>query len=161
MAKPPRRFWLFKSEPDVYGFAHFQKDGRTQWTGVRNYQARNLLRDEIHTGDLVLYYHSNAEPTAIVGIARVSKDAWADETQFDPKSPYYDPKATREAPRWFGVEIVPVAAMPRPVDRDALKGEPALADMMVLQRGARLSVQPVDAAHFRKVCEMGMVTVPS
>lgn len=157
MQKQSRRFWLFKSEPDVYGWDRFVEDGRTQWTGVRNYQARNLLRDDIRVGDAVLYYHSNADPTAVVGIARVSKAAWADPTQFDRKSPYFDAKATTEAPRWFGVEIVPVAAMRVPVTREMLKQDPALGDMMVLQRGARLSVQPVDPEHFARVCSMGGV----
>ena len=155
MPKPARRYWLFKSEPDVYGWPHFEADGRTQWTGVRNYQARNLMRDDMQVGDLVLYYHSNSDPTAVVGVARVAKAASPDPTQFDRKSPYFDQKATGAAPRWFGVEIVPVCPMRQPVDRDALKAEASLASMMVLQRGARLSVQPVDEAHFRRVCAMG------
>ncbi|MEQ1631028.1 MAG: EVE domain-containing protein [Planctomycetota bacterium] len=149
MQKPrERRYWLFKSEPSVYGWEHFEKDGLTLWSGVRNYQARNLLRDDVRVGDLVLFYHSNADPTAIVGIARVVAGAKPDPTQFDRTSPYYDDGSTEAAPRWFGVEIAPVVRIDPPLTREQLKAETALADMMLLQRGSRLSVQPVTAAHW-------------
>jgi len=152
-----RRYWLFKSEPEAYGFEQFQRDGRTFWHGVRNYEARNLLRDAIQVGDGVLFYHSSCAEPGIAGLAEVASAAYPDPTQFDRKSPYYDPKAAPDAPRWFGVEIVPVAAMRVPVTREMLKLEPALGAMMVLQRGARLSVQPVDPEHFARVCSMGGV----
>lgn len=151
----PRRHWLFKSEPEVYGIDAFEAEGRTLWTGVRNYQARNLLRDEVRPGDGVLFYHSNADPMAVVGLAEVVASASADPTQFDPKSPYHDPKSTVEDPRWLGVEIAFVARLPRVVTRATLKAEPRLADMMLLQRGARLSIQPVTEAHWAVVLELG------
>ncbi len=155
MSKKPSRFWLFKSEPDVYGWTQFVADGRAQWTGVRNYQARNLLRDDVRVGDGVLFYHSNAEPLAVVGVARVTKAAFPDPTQFDPDSPYFDAKSTPVEPRWFGVELVPGAAMRVLVTREMMKLDPGLNGMMVLQRGARLSVQPVLPEHFARVCTMG------
>lgn len=150
-----RRHWLFKSEPEVYGIDAFEAEGRTLWTGVRNYQARNLLRDEVKPGDGVLFYHSNADPMAVVGVAEVVAAASPDPTQFDPKSPYYDPKSTPEAPRWLGVEIAFVARLATAVSREVLKGDPRLAGMMLLQRGARLSIQPVTDAHWAVVCDLG------
>lgn len=150
-----RRHWLFKSEPEVYGIDPFEAEGRTLWTGVRNYQARNLLRDDVKPGDAVLFYHSNAEPTAVVGVAVVTAPACPDPTQFDPASPYFDPKSSPSEPRWFGVEIAFVARMREPVLRERMKADRRLADMMLLQRGARLSVQPVEESHFRVVCELG------
>lgn len=150
-----RRYWLFKSEPGSYGFDQFERDGRTFWSGVRNYQARNLLRDEIRVGDGVLFYHSNAEPTAVVGIARVVRAGYPDPTQFDANSPYHDPDSDPAAPRWFVVDIACVGRMPAPVARERLKQEPALAAMVVLQRGSRLSVQPVRQAEWRRVLELG------
>lgn len=150
-----RRYWLFKSEPDVYGIDAFEADGRTLWTGVRNYQARNLLRDEVLPGHVVLFYHSNAEPTAVVGVAEVVAAASPDPTQFDPSSPYHDPKSTKAAPRWVGVEIAFVARTRTPVAREVLKADPRLAGMMLLQRGARLSVQPVTEAQWVAICELG------
>ncbi len=154
-----RRYWLFKSEPEVYGFDHLVRDRRTFWGGVRNYQARNLLRDDIRVGDGVLFYHSNAEPTAIVGVAKVVRAGYPDPAQFDPASPYVDPDSTIDAPRWFCVDIAPVRAFAAPVTRAALQAEAALADMMVLRKGARLSVQPVTAAEWRRVVALGGVEV--
>ena len=151
----PRRYWLFKSEPDSYGFARFEADGRTFWSGVRNYQARNLLRDEIRVDDGVLFYHSNAEPTAIVGVAKVVKDGYPDPTAFEPKSPYYDPKSDPQEPTWFVVDIECVGAMREPVTRERLKQEPTLEAMVLLQRGSRLSVQPVSAAEWRTILQLG------
>ena len=110
-----RRFWLFKSEPATYSFADLQRDRRTGWGGVRNFQARNLLRDEIAVGDGVLFHHSSADPPAIAGVARVVEAGHPDPTQFDAKSEYYDPQASRAAPRGFQVEIEAVAALPRPL----------------------------------------------
>ena len=152
-----RRYWLFKSEPDSYGFDHFVRDGRTFWNGVRNYQARNLLRDEIHTDDGVLFYHSNADPMAVVGIARVVRDGYPDHTAFDPKSPYHDPDSDPDQPRWFMVDIECVAPCQAPVTREQLKAVPELADMMLLRRGSRLSVQPVSEAEWRSILALGGV----
>ena len=152
-----RRYWLFKSEPSSYGIEQLEKDRRTFWSGVRNYQARNLLRDEIRLGDGVLFYHSNAKPMAVVGVARVVRDGYPDPTQFEPKSDYHDPDSDPGDPRWFVVDIAPVAATRAPVTREQLKDEAALGDMMLLQRGSRLSVQPVTAVEWRRVLQLGGV----
>ena len=138
-----RNCWLVKSEPDVYPLSKLKKDGSTGWTGVRNYQARNTMRDLMKIGDSVLFYHSNADPKAVVGIARVSKTGVADPTQFDPKSEYFDAKSKRDNPTWIMVEIEFVEAFKRPVTLDELKQTPGLEKMVLTQRGSRLSVQPV------------------
>lgn len=152
-----RRYWLFKSEPTTYGFDQLQRDGRTFWNGVRNYQARNLLRDEIHDGDGVLFYHSNAEPMAVVGIARVVRAGYPDQTAFDARSPYHDPDSDPDAPVWYQVDIACVAPFAAPVTRERLKQVPELAQMVLLQRGSRLSVQPVTAAEWRTILRLGGV----
>lgn len=153
--KSSRRYWLFKSEPGSYGFEQFARDRRTAWHGVRNYQARNLLRDDIVVGDGVLFYHSSAEPTAVMGIARVVKAGYPDPTAFDPRSPYHDPKSDPGEPTWFVVDVECVGPMRSPVTREMLKAEPELAGMMVLQRGSRLSVQPVTPEEWRVVLRLG------
>lgn len=150
----PRRYWLFKSEPETYGWEHLVRDGRTFWHGVRNFQARNLLRDEIRIGDGVLFYHSNADPTAILGIARVVANGYPDHTAQDPRSPYHDPDHDPAAPRWFMVDIEPVAAFARPLTREQLKDVPALREMVLLQRGSRLSVQPVRDVEWRAILRL-------
>ncbi len=150
-----KRYWLFKSEPDVYGIDALERAGSTLWDGVRNYQARNLIRDEMQPGDGVLYYHSSARPMGVVGIARITRGGYPDPTQFDPASKYFDAKASPDAPRWFVVDIAFVERFPRVVTLDELKADPALEDMMVTRRGARLSVQPVSAAHFARVSALG------
>ncbi|MEM7200696.1 MAG: EVE domain-containing protein [Planctomycetota bacterium] len=154
-----RSYWLFKSEPDVYSFADLERDGRTHWEGVRNFQARNLLRDEIKQGDGVLYYHSNAKPMAIVGVAKVVAEGYPDHTAFDAKAKYYDPKSDPGAPTWFMVDVAPVAAFPEPLTRDELKEVPELSAMMLLRRGARLSVQPVTADEWNVVLKLAGVKV--
>ena len=148
-----RGYWLFKSEPDVYSIDDLQRDGRTFWEGVRNFQARNFMRDEMQEGDLVLYYHSSTEVPAIVGIAKVCRGAYPDFTQFDPQSPYYDPKADPENPRWLMVDVEFVARLERPLTLQEAKEDPALEGMLVTRRGQRLSVQPVEPRHWRRVCE--------
>jgi predicted RNA-binding protein with PUA-like domain len=150
----PRRYWLFKSEPDSYSFAQLQSDRRTFWSGVRNYQARNLLRDEIRVDDGVLFYHSNAEPMAIVGTARVVANGYPDPTAFEPKSPYHDPDSDPSDPTWFVVDIECVAPFREPLTRERCKAEPALAEMVLLQRGSRLSVQPVTGAEWQTILRL-------
>jgi len=151
-----KRYWLFKSEADVFSIDDLAaaKDGTTYWDGVRNYQARNLLRDEIRKGDLVLYYHSNSKPTGVAGVARVVRNAYPDPTQFDPRSEYHDPKSPPDDPRWLVVDVKFVRKLPRVIELSELKAHPALADMMVTQRGARLSVQPVTKAEYDAVLAM-------
>jgi len=154
MATRKRQTWLFKSEPNVYSYADLERDGRTHWDGIRNYQARNLLRDDVKEGDGVLFYHSNAKPMAVAGVARVVREAYPDASQFDPKSKYHDPKSDPGDPTWLMVDIAPVAACPESLTRDALKDEPALAEMMLLRRGSRLSIQPVSAREWKRIMTM-------
>lgn len=148
-----RRTWLFKTEPTSFSFDDLLAAplARTHWDGVRNHQARNLLRDEVKRGDLVFVYHSSAEPTGIAGLARVVGESTADPTQFDPRDEHFDPKSTPTAPTWVQVEIEALARLPRFVELAALKREPRLARMRVVQRGSRLSIQPVDPAEARVV----------
>lgn len=145
------KLWLMKSEPDVYSIDDLARDGRTSWEGVRNYTARNYLRDEMKLGDLVLFYHSGSPTPAVVGIARVCREAYPDPTQFDPKSAYFDPGARREAPRWMTVDVEFVEKLRHPVPLATLRKDGRLAGMPLLQKGQRLSVQPVSPAHFRRV----------
>ncbi len=145
------RHWLMKSEPDVYSIDDLSRDGHTTWEGVRNFTARNFMRDAMLVGDLVLYYHSNAEPSGIAGVARVHKLAYADATQFDKKSEYYDPTAKKDDPRWVMVEVAFVEKFATFVSLEALKKDKALKQMLVVQKGQRLSVQPVEKKHFDRV----------
>jgi predicted RNA-binding protein with PUA-like domain len=118
---------------------------RSPWDGVRNYQARNFMQ-EMRVGDWVLFYHSSSEPKGVVGVARVAKEAYPDHTQFDPKSDHFDAASKREAPRWFMVDVEIVEKLAAPITLEALKADPKLVDMMVVRKGSRLSVQPVEAA---------------
>ena len=155
MAKKARKisYWLFKSEPNGYSIDDLaaEKGQTTFWDGVRNYQARNMLRDEIQVGDRVLFYHSNAKPMAVVGTAEVVKSGYADHTAFDKKAKHYDEKSDPEEPTWFMVDIKLIKKFATPVTRDDLKAEEKLVDMMLLQRGSRLSIQPVTAAEWKIV----------
>ena len=147
-------YWICKSEPDVYSIDDLRRDTVTGWEGVRNYQARNFMRDGMQPGDRVLVYHSNAEPTGVAGIAEVAGAAKADPTQFDPKSEYHDPKSTREEPRWMMRELRFVERFARVVTLEELKGCKALGAMAALQKGNRLSVTPVTKAEFDAVVRM-------
>ncbi len=146
-------FWLVKTEPDVYPIAQLKRDRKTLWDCVRNYQARNYLR-EMQKGELVLIYHSNSDPTGVVGLATVSKEAIPDPTQFDRKSEYFDPKATPGAPRWFAPELKFLEAFANCVSLEMLRADPKLAGMVLLQRGSRLSVQPVTAPQFSAILKI-------
>jgi predicted RNA-binding protein with PUA-like domain len=139
------RYWLFKTEPECFSFADLQASpGQTTgWDGVRNFQARNLLRDDVKRGDLVLFYHSNDNPPAIVGIAEVAKEAHPDPTAFDPEAEHFDPKSHRDAPTWFQVEIRALRSVDPPLDLPTLRAIPGLAGMELLRKGSRLSIQPV------------------
>ncbi len=152
-------FWLFKSEPDVFSFDDLlkAKNKTTFWEGVRNYQARNFLRDQVKKGDGVLYYHSNAEPKAVVGTAKVVREGYPDATQFDPKAHYYDEGAKRDEPRWFGVDIQADKVFKTPVTLEEIKATKALAGMMLVKKGARLSIQPVTPNEWRLILSMGGV----
>ncbi|MCG8404594.1 MAG: EVE domain-containing protein [Phycisphaerales bacterium] len=149
-----KKYWLIKSEPDAYSIDDLKRDKKTCWDGVRNYQARNFMRDEMKVGDLVLYYHSNAKPPGVVGLARVSRTAYPDHTALDKKSKYYDPRATKDKPIWMMVDIEFVERFPQVISLDTLKQTKGLEKMRVVQRGQRLSVQPVEAAHFQVIRKM-------
>jgi len=147
--------WLIKSEPEVFGITDLARVRREPWHGVRNYQARNFMWKDMQPGDLALFYHSNAKPSGIVGIARVGGPPRPDPTQFDAASEYFDPKANASAPRWWLVDFEYVATLPRMLTLAELKTDPALSAMAVCQRGSRLSVHPVAANHFARVCLLG------
>lgn len=146
------RYWLMKSEPDECSIddALTAPNATVPWTGVRNYQARNFMRDEMQVGDGVLFYHSSCPEPGIAGIARVASTTRIDPTQFDPKSPYYDPKSPRDKPRWLLLDVQAVRKT-RLLGLAELREHPNLADMRVLQRGNRLSITPVEAAHWSRV----------
>ena len=144
------QFWLMKSEPDVYSMDMLVRDGKQNWDGVRNYTARNNLR-AMALGDLALFYHSSCEPPGVAGLARITRTKLVDETQFDPASKYFDPKATREKPIWDCAEVEVVRRLPRFVSLHEIRVDPALSDMPLLQRGMRLSVQPVTPDQFERI----------
>ncbi len=152
-----KRYWLMKSEPDVYSFDDLWKAKKrtTPWDGIRNYQARNFMRDEMQIGDGVLFYHSNCKPPGVAGLAEVASGAYPDPTQFDPADPHHDPKSDPEDPRWLLVDVRGVEKLPRYVSLDDLRGAKALASMRILQRGNRLSITPVTAAEWRAVKRLG------
>lgn len=153
-----RKYWLMKSEPQSFSFDDLRASpgATTCWEGVRNYQSRNFMRDDMKKGDRVLFYHSSCEEPGVVGIAEVSRDAYPDPTAWDPKSRYYDPKSSPDVPVWFMVDITCREPFKRAVTLQALKDAPELSAMKVVQKGQRLSVQPVTQEEFDRVCEMGM-----
>jgi predicted RNA-binding protein with PUA-like domain len=144
-----------KSEPDVYGIDTLEREGRTGWDGIRNYQARNFMRDEMRVGDEVLFYHSNAKPPGVAGLARVSRLGVVDHTQFDSENKYFDPKSDPDNPRWVMVEVEFVERFEEELSLEWLKSQAALKDMLVVQRGQRLSIQPVKPRHFDLVVKAG------
>lgn len=143
--------WLMKSEPDAFSIDDLKSKKREAWDGVRNYQARNYMRDGMRVGDKVFFYHSNCAVPGIVGLAEVATDAYPDPSQFDPKSKYFDPGSSRDNPRWMLVDVKFVKKLKRTISLDELKNHPALAEMPLLRKGNRLSVMPVDAAHWKYI----------
>ena len=144
--------WLMKSEPHVFGIDDLaRKPKKTSgWDGVRNYQARNFMK-AMKKGDRAFFYHSSVDPAGIAGIVEISREAYPDPTQFDPKSDYFEPRATAAAPVWFQVDVALVEKLPRLITLDELRGIPALKDMLLLRRGSRLSVQPVTPAEWAAI----------
>jgi predicted RNA-binding protein with PUA-like domain len=138
-----KRYWLMKSEPHEYSIADLRRDGRTCWDGVRNYQARNFMRDEMQVGDEIFFYHSNAQPMGIYGVAQVVREAYPDHTAFDPSDKHFDPKSDPANPTWMMVDVGYVGTFKEPITLATLKQTPRLEKMLVIQRGSRLSVQPV------------------
>ena len=151
---PMPRNWLLKSEPGVYSIEDLRRDGRTTWEGVRNYQARNFLRDDVKPGDRVLFYHSNADPPGVAGLATVVRGGYPDPTALDPESDYYDPKASEADPRWYRVDVAFAEAFPALVPLDTLRTTPGLEQMPVINR-SRLSVQPVTDQEYETVVRLG------
>lgn len=151
------KFWLVKSEPDVFSFSDLKqsKNQNTYWDGVRNYQARNFLRDEMKKGDLVLFYHSNADPLAVMGVCEVVKEGYPDHTQFDPDNDHYDPKADPKNPTWMMVDVKFKQEFKHPVTLDAIKSNSKLKNMKLIARGNRLSVMPVTKEEFDEIVKMG------
>jgi predicted RNA-binding protein with PUA-like domain len=147
------RYWLVKSEPDCFSIDDLKSAPKqtTYWDGVRNYQARNTLRDEMRIGDLVLYYHSNAKPPAVVGLAQVVREGYPDFTAFDPHSDHFDPKSKLDSPTWFMVDLKFVEKFARDIGLDELRQHSSLSAMVLLQRGSRLSVQPVRPNEFKTI----------
>lgn len=154
------KYWLMKSEPEELSIDQLAKDKTSWWTGVRNYQARNFMMNDMKVGDRILFYHSNAEPSGVFGTAKVTKPAEVDALQFDKKSEYFDPKAKKEKPTWFCVEVGFESKFIRPVGLDELKSHPHLKDMMVIKKGMRLSIQPVTKSEFEVICELGQKVEP-
>ncbi|MFN9099565.1 MAG: EVE domain-containing protein [Gemmatimonadaceae bacterium] len=152
------RYWLIKSEPDVFSFDDLQRAPQqtTCWDSVRNTGARNFLRDGMKRGDRCFYYHSNADPSAIVGICEVVREGYPDHTAFDSTHPYFDADSDPATPTWYMVDVKAVQTLPRPVTLPAIKADPALAEMALIKVG-RLSVVPVTAAEWQHLCALGGV----
>lgn len=144
-------YWLIKSEPGSYSIDDLKRGKKTPWSGVRNFQARNFMRDDMQVGDLALFYHSSVNPPGIAGIAKVASAPYPDPTQFNKTSEYYDPRATKERPVWFLVDFAFVKKFEREITLPKLKASPFFADMLVTQTGSRLSIQPVAKKHFEKI----------
>lgn len=153
-----RSHWLVKSDPDTYTIDDLERDGKTEWDGVRNYKARNFMRRQMEVGDPILFYHSNADPTGVYGLAEVASEAHPDTAQFDQRSHYHDPDSDPDAPTWWCVDIRHVETFASPVTRDELKETPGLADLLVLKKGMRLSITPVTRAEFDVIRRLGRRT---
>ena len=150
-----KRYWLMKSEPSVFSIDDLRRAGVECWDGVRNYQARNLLRDEVKKGDGVLFYHSNAKPAGIAGLGQVVREAYADPTALDPDSEYFDPKSSEDNVRFYAVDVKFMSAFAEVVSLAQLKETPGLEEMMVTKRGMRLSVQPVTREEWKIAVALG------
>ena len=155
---PETRYWLFKSEPGNYSFQDLlgEDDRIAEWDGVRNYQVRNFMRDEMKVGDGVLFYHSSAKPTAVMGTARIVREAYPDNTAWEVGAKYYDPKSDPNNPTWLMVDIQAEQEFSRPVTLQEMKDNPKLQGMMVVKRGVRISIQPVDKADWDEIITLGM-----
>jgi predicted RNA-binding protein with PUA-like domain len=148
------RYWLMKSEPDEFSIDDLARRKREPWSGVRNYQARNFMRDRMAPGDPVLFYHSSCAAPGIYGLARVASAAYPDPTQFDRGSDYYDAASRRDEPRWLLVDVAYERTLRAPITLEALKREPKLAGMLILERGNRLSITPVERRHYEHILSL-------
>lgn len=149
------KFWLMKSEPESFSIDDLERVGQEPWDGVRNYQARNFMRDEMKVGDGVLFYHSNSKPSGIVGLGRVASEPYTDPSAFDRKSHYFDEKSDPENPRWILVDIGFVEKFSEVIPLADLKQDSKLETMLVIKKGQRLSIQPVERRHFSHILKLG------
>ncbi len=151
-----KSYWLMKSEPEVFSIHDMQSapGQKTSWEGVRNYQARNFIRDQMQVRDRVLFYHSNAQPSGVAGIVEVASKAYPDVTAFDPNSPYFDEKSKAASPAWYVVDVAWVETFPAVLPLEELRAEPRLSGLELLRRGSRLSVQPLSKTHFEIILKM-------
>jgi predicted RNA-binding protein with PUA-like domain len=147
-------YWLMKSEPDEYSIDSLARAGNGSWDGVRNYQARNMIRDQMRPGDLAFFYHSSCAIPAIVGIMSITSVGYADTSAFDPRSPYYDPASTAENPRWYRVDVRFKRKLKRDITLQELKSQPLLAGLPLIRRGNRLSVMPITAEHWHYILSL-------
>lgn len=154
--KPTKQFWLMKSEPSEYSIDDLARDKRTPWVGVRNYQARNFMRDQMRPGDAVLFYHSSCPEPGVAGVAKIVGTPYPDATQFDPKSQYYDPKATHEKPRWFLADVKFVRRFRSVISLGALRREKSFESLIILRPGNRLSITPVTRKEFEAVVSLAL-----
>lgn len=159
MTAPAKQYWLMKSEPDQFSIADLERVRVEPWSGVRNYMARANMR-RMNVGDGVLFHHSSVDPPGVAGLARVARTGVVDETQFDPRSKYFEERATRETPVWDCVDVEYVETFPHFVSLERMRADPALADMVVLKRGMRLSVQPATEAEYLRIVELGHTAPP-
>lgn len=150
-----RRYWLMKSEPTTFSIDDLKRQGREKWDGVRNHRAKNFMRDEMQPGDLVLFHHSSVDPPGVAGVARVASKSYPDPSQFEKRNKYYDQKATVDNPRWWLVDVEFVEKFPRFIPLAELRNETELAGMWLLERGMRLSIQPVEKEHFNHIVALG------
>ena len=150
-----KRYWLMKCEPDAYTIDDLKRDGTTSWEGVRNYQARNFMRDNMQEGDAVLFYASNADPSGVTGLARIARAGYPDPYALKKGHKYFDPDSSKDDPTWYTVDLAFVERFPAVVPLETLKSTRGLEDMMVIRKGSRLSVQPVTAREFAIVSSLG------
>jgi len=146
--------WLIKSEPDAYSIDDLKRDRREMWDGIRNYQARNTMRDDMKVGDQIFFYHSSCKEPGVVGIAKVASKPYPDPTQFDPDEKYYDPKSKPDDPRWFLVDVGYVRKLSRTISLTEIKSRPELENMILTRKGNRLSIMPVNKAHWDIILNM-------
>ncbi|MCL4811913.1 MAG: EVE domain-containing protein [Vicinamibacteraceae bacterium] len=156
----PRRYWLMKVEPEAYTIEDLERDGRTSWEGVRNYQARNFMRDQMQVGDGVLFYASNASPSGVTGLATIARAGYPDRTAWTKGHTYFDEGSDKANPTWYMVDIAFEERFPEIVPLETLKGTKGLENMMVTKKGSRLSVQPVTKAEYDIVARLGRKRVP-
>jgi predicted RNA-binding protein with PUA-like domain len=147
-------YWLMKSEPDVYSIDNLEKDGREMWDSIRNYQARNMMRDDMRIGDEIFFYHSNCKEPGIVGIMKVASEPYADPVQFDETSRYFDEKSSKDEPRWILVDVEFVRKLSRNITLTEIKAQKSLEDMILTRRGNRLSIMPVEKKHWNKILSL-------